>query len=395
MNRPEAARRVLPPEPGDTDFEDLARAELLRVIFRRLPIILLANVTAAATLVVGLWGLVPAHLLSVWLSSVALLNLARWLTARRWLAANPESQDILRHENAFLISTAGSGILWGSAAALFYLPGQPEASLFLGLILIAMAAASTTLLSLHRLGYAVFVAPVVVPLAAQFLSEPGITHLSLAAVMPIYFLLLFVLSQQIYRFSQASIVNRLLRERHALVDHLTAIANRRGFEEFLHREWRRGLRSQRPLTLIIADIDDFKRYNDTFGHPVGDAVLRAMANIFKQSARRQTDLAARIGGEEFAIIAAETDRAGAYGIARNLQVTRAKIARSTFSTWKLPTLSIGICTVTPSESGSVFKLFEEADAALYRSKSEGKNRITSCTIPDDDSESLLKKAAGE
>ncbi len=163
------------------------------------------------------------------------------------------------------------------------------------------------------------------------------------------------------------------------MDHLTAIPNRRAFEEFLEKEWLRGVRTKRPLTLIVSDIDDFKSYNDRLGHAVGDTVLRAVASLFRQAARRGTDLAARIGGDEFAIIAAETDRLGASSIMVNIERTGELLAQDKLKNWPFPTLSFGFCTVTPSDSGSAFLLFEEADAALYRAKAAGRHRTAECS----------------
>jgi diguanylate cyclase (GGDEF)-like protein len=90
-------------------------------------------------------------------------------------------------------------------------------------------------------------------------------------------------------------------------------------------------------------------------------------------------LAARIGGDEFAIIAPETDHAGVFSILQRIQKSRDQLARGTFESWEFPTLSLGFCTVEPSDSGSVFDLFEAADAALYEAKLAGRNRAVGCT----------------
>jgi len=289
-----------------------------------------------------------------------------------------EATDLRQREALLLAGTFTSGLLWGSAALLFYVSGQPGYSMFLALILVAMTAASTVLLSFHRFAYSVFCTPVVVPLAFQLAIDQGPSHTAVALVIPIYYLLLFILSRQIYKFSHEGILTSLIRQRHALVDQLTAIPNRRAFEEFLQKEWIRGIRSGRPLALIVSDIDDFKTYNDRYGHAVGDAILRSVASLFLQAARRRTDLSARIGGDEFAIIAPETDRSGVANIVRGIQQSRDRLAQGTFEAWSFPTLSFGFCTVTPTDSGSVFELFEAADAALYEAKVAGRNGMAEC-----------------
>jgi len=372
VSNPPTQRREI---DSETELELLATAEHLRVIFAHLPIMFVANVSASATLAVGLWSVAPKESLLGWIAVQVLFNLARWFTGRR-IAGKPLDIAKVRHqETLLLVGTFLSGLLWGSAALLFYLPNQPAASMFLALILVAMTAASAALLSFHRLAYPVFCVPVAIPLALQLGAEGGAAQLAVALVMPVFFFLLLILSRQIYRFSHDAIVTALVRERHALLDHLTAIPNRRAFEEFLEKEWLRGIRSKRPLTLIVSDIDDFKGYNDGFGHAVGDSVLRSVATLFRQAARRGTDLAARIGGDEFAILAPETDRAGASAIVKNIEKNRDLFSKETFKAWPFPALSYGICTVIPSDSSSAFALFEEADAALYEAKAARKNRM--------------------
>jgi diguanylate cyclase (GGDEF)-like protein len=133
------------------------------------------------------------------------------------------------------------------------------------------------------------------------------------------------------------------------------------------------------LTLIVSDIDDFKTYNDRYGHAVGDAILRSVAGLFQKAARRRTDLAARIGGDEFAIIIPDTDRVGAGIVVQRIQKSRELLAKSTFGPWAFPTLSFGVCSVWPSDSESPFALFEQADAALYEAKASGRGGPGRCS----------------
>jgi diguanylate cyclase (GGDEF)-like protein len=363
---------------SEVDLEVLARAEHLRIIFKNSLIVLLANLSAGVTLTVGLWPAVPRHRLLLWLAVLGLFHGARWVVTRSLPRTPPDVATVRQQEIVLLAVTALSGLLWGSAAILFYVPHDPAPSVFLALVLVAMTAASTALLSFHRLAYPVFLAPVVIPLGVQLAVDDGAAQTAIALVIPVYFFLLFVLSRQIYRFTHAAIVTALTRERHALVDHLTAIPNRRAFEEFLDREWSRGVRTKRPLTLILADIDDFKAYNDGYGHAVGDSILRAVAGLFRQAARRGTDLPARLGGDEFALLAPETDRLGASSLVLNIMHNRDLVARNTYKAWPFPTLSFGLCTVIPSGAGSPFELFEEADTALYEAKAAGRNRVADC-----------------
>jgi diguanylate cyclase (GGDEF)-like protein len=357
----------------------LAKAEHLRVIFKNSPIVLLANLSAGATLTAGLWSAVPHNKLAAWVAVLSLFHGARWVVTRGLPGTPPDLAAVRQQEILLLAATAISGLLWGSAAIVFYVPHDPAAILFLTLILVAMTSGATASLSFHRFAYPTFFAPVVLPLGVQLAVEDGTAQMAVALLIPVHFSLLFILSRQIYRVTHEAIVTALIRERHALVDHLTAIPNRRAFEESLGREWSRGLRTKRPLTLIVADIDDFKAYNDGYGHAVGDAILRAVASLFRQAARRGTDLPARIGGDELGLLAPETDRLGASAIVLNIERSRDRLAQNTYKAWPFPTLSFGLCTVIPSDAGSAFQLFEEADAALYEAKAAGRNRAADCT----------------
>jgi len=365
----------------EVELELLAKAEHLRVIFRNSLIVLLGHLLAGAALAAGLWSVVPKDRLLIWLAFMALFNAGRWVGTRGFARKPPGAGAVRRQETLLLAATIIAGLLWGAAAILFYVPSRPEAILFLVLILVAMTAGAAALLSFHRFAYPAFLVPVVVPLAIRLAVEDGAAQTAVALAIPVYFSLLFVLSRQIYRFTHEAIVTALIRERHALVDHLTAIPNRRAFEEFLEREWLRGMRTGRPLTLILSDIDDFKGYNDGYGHAVGDAILRSVAGLFRQGARRGTDLAARIGGDEFALLAPETDEAGALTIVRNIKRNRDRLARNIYKSWQFPTLSFGLRTVVPSDSGSVFALFEEADTALYEAKRAVRRRAAATQAP--------------
>ena len=117
--------------------------------------------------------------------------------------------------------------------------------------------------------------------------------------------------------SRLAIANRELQQL-ALEDGLTRLANRRCFDEQLADEWQRLAREQQPLSLILCDLDHFKRYNDTFGHPAGDRCLIRVARALLNGPQRPADLVARYGGEEFAIVLPNTDSYGAWRIAQKI-----------------------------------------------------------------------------
>ncbi|MDD5466117.1 MAG: two-component regulator propeller domain-containing protein [Candidatus Omnitrophica bacterium] len=197
----------------------------------------------------------------------------------------------------------------------------------------------------------------------------------------------------------------------ATTDELTGLANYRRFREFLDYEWRRAYRNQKPISLIICDLDNFKLFNDTYGHQAGDECLRRVACAMNKCCLRSTDLASRYGGDEFAVVLPDTDAAGALIVAERI---RQNIGRLDFSdlnlkkinsafsqeekepekreggrqdnppdnqqkcqdTGKVPlvTICLGLATMSPIEGGNPNDLIARADGALYRAKTSGKNR---------------------
>ncbi|NLX53150.1 MAG: GGDEF domain-containing protein [Deltaproteobacteria bacterium] len=161
-------------------------------------------------------------------------------------------------------------------------------------------------------------------------------------------------------------------------DELTGLANRRRFNKTLADELARHIRSGEPLALIMTDIDHFKLYNDLLGHQAGDDCLRRVAAAHQKCAGRPYDLAARYGGEEFTLILPYTHAAGAVRIARVLQdeLAALKIFHPAPETQGIVTLSMGIVSLAPTQDVTAEDLIGYADAALYASKSGGRNRFT-------------------
>jgi diguanylate cyclase (GGDEF)-like protein/PAS domain S-box-containing protein len=160
-------------------------------------------------------------------------------------------------------------------------------------------------------------------------------------------------------------------------DGLTGLANRRSFDETIEREWRRAQRAGYPLALIMADIDDFKKFNDAYGHLEGDECLKKIGTSFKNAVRRAGDLAARYGGEEFVLLLPMMKASEAAQIAEEIRtkVLALKILHKESGTSGFVTLSLGVAAVVPKQDVSAEGLIAMADKALYRAKREGKNRL--------------------
>ncbi len=159
------------------------------------------------------------------------------------------------------------------------------------------------------------------------------------------------------------------------IDGLTQLFNRRWFDQTLESEWLRLARERLPLSLILCDIDYFKVYNDTYGHPAGDACLQKVASIIKATVKRPADLAARYGGEEFAVILPNTDNHGAVHIAEEIrtQVKALNLPHAGSNTTGCITISLGVATLIPKPPLSTANLIGLADQALYQAKEAGRN----------------------
>jgi len=169
----------------------------------------------------------------------------------------------------------------------------------------------------------------------------------------------------------------------ANVDGLTGLVNRRHFDERLAEEWLRALRNRRPLTLVMFDIDLFKKYNDKFGHLEGDECLKRVARCAQEIYSRPADTVARYGGEEFIVLLPETDSSGAIKVAEKLRAEIEKLhlpnPDSTVSPYV--TISVGVITVVPAANSNPDDCLRFVDEALYRAKNAGRNRISVAAPP--------------
>lgn len=159
-------------------------------------------------------------------------------------------------------------------------------------------------------------------------------------------------------------------------DPLTGLANRRWFSESLEARWSIALKLQRPIALLVIDVDRFKNYNDSFGHAAGDLCLQVVADVLASSARGKSDMAARLGGEEFALMLPDTGADAAALVAERIRVTVESFTMEPGAGLAHPvTISVGVAATCPVEGQHAPMLIEEADRALYRAKEAGRNRV--------------------
>jgi diguanylate cyclase (GGDEF)-like protein len=165
----------------------------------------------------------------------------------------------------------------------------------------------------------------------------------------------------------------------SLTDGLTGLFNRRHFDESFELQFKRAMRDKTPLAILMIDADHFKRINDTWGHLAGDDCLVAIASVLRQQARRENDLVARFGGEEFAVLLMNTEPQHAMRIAEDIRAGVEEAIIDIGSETLSLTISIGLAAVTPTSDSHPSQLLHAADEALYAAKSAGRNRISTAT----------------
>jgi two-component system chemotaxis family response regulator WspR len=182
--------------------------------------------------------------------------------------------------------------------------------------------------------------------------------------------------QALRQSQQQLLATNLELQRLTHSDGLTGLSNRRYLDQYLTAEWRRGMRDKTSLGLLMIDVDNFKAYNDTYGHVAGDDVLKRVAQTVESCLGRAPDLAARFGGEEFAVVVPGTSSGGLRLLAEKIRIAIEDLAiEHSGSASGVVTISIGAATLMPSAAEPVTTLIEAADVGLYRAKRDGKNQV--------------------
>ena len=166
------------------------------------------------------------------------------------------------------------------------------------------------------------------------------------------------------------------------LDGLSGVYNRRYFDQQLSVEWARAARSKLPLSVIMLDVDFFKRFNDRYGHQAGDDCLRQIAGVLKSCLKRPADLVARYGGEEFACILPDTKFDDAMALATNMErrVREQEIAHENSDVAPVVTISIGLSTLAGDFDGGALALVGLADTQLYNAKQSGRGRVCGAVL---------------
>lgn len=368
------------------------QSRLLTNTAQQTPEVLLANLFLASVNAAVFWQTMPQSFLIGWCLSIVLVSSLRGYVAYTFVR-RPQKYALASWDIQMIIASTLQGIAWGA----FCLTSYQYLSLSEMVIVIITAAgmtagavASTSSSLMAFLGFSI---PALLPLALVLLSANDFTAKAIGFLLCLFLLLTMRQTRTINRTLKGSICNSLELEKSkkrseslakelyqlSTMDALTLVANRRGFDEALSREWQRSKRTNSTLTLILLDVDNFKAYNDHFGHQAGDKCLQDIAQELSQHARRAGDVIARYGGEEFALILPDLERGIGLDIATTIcsDIEKLKLKHPQSDCAAVVTVSAGVHAIIPKRFEDSQQLIKYADIALYQAKAEGRNRASS------------------
>jgi len=295
-----------------------------------------------------------------------------------------------------VLSSFFTGLTIGACGFISFIPDQYFLPLILTVGLITLSSASITSIAIDKNTFFAFLIPTLAPITINTITSGDRINTGIGLLIIIFASTLILLSRHTrdnidkslaIRYENSNLVNGLTAskiqlerkntelERLATHDHLTNIANRRFGEKHLDNEWNTAIRHKRVISIVMIDLDQFKSYNDHYGHLMGDDCLHTIALALHQSLSRPSDLALRYGGEEFMAILPDTDDIGAFRIIKRFQevLDKIHIPHKFSTTADHVTVSCGIASITPTRSDKASTLINQADIALYKAKFNGGN----------------------
>lgn len=277
---------------------------------------------------------------------------------------------------AMLVLTTINGLVWGSTALLFYPSLADSHQLFLIFMLSITSAGALPLYIAAPATYLLYLVCVLVPMVlVLLLGESSVSYL-MALMLMIFSGTLAITAWTMHHGLMESLHKYFGYQNLASVDGLTQLANRRTFDETFKSEWNRAARSRLPLSVILIDIDNFKKYNDHYGHQEGDSCLREVAHALARCIRRSGDLVARYGGEEFVIVLYQMagDEAARFAEQMRAAVAELGLVHEMNEAGHV-TISLGGATCIPHSRDNPDDLLRAADGALYQAKEDGRDQV--------------------
>jgi diguanylate cyclase (GGDEF)-like protein len=366
------------------------RSALITQAYDQLPIALAVNLVNGLLLAGVLWDGVRLQVLLIWGLGLLLVTAGRFAVLQTFRDPRRRLQrDDDTWRRKFVLGACASGLVWGAAGLLLFDPVSLTRQLFLAFVLGGMIAGAIPLLSALNGAYECFAIPVVLPVTGQMLLIGDRIHVIMGLMILVFGLAMLSTSARVRRVFEDSTDLRLqlassVEEGWALqrmlrTDELTRIGNRRLFDEQLAVEWRRSQRKHQVISVVTADIDHFKAYNDHYGHLAGDRCLVRVAQTMADALQRPGDVAARIGGEEFAFVLPDTTLLGAEHVAEEIRakVLELNLPHAASPVAEQVTVSLGIASSEQPRITAPEDLVRASDAALYEAKRRGRNQVYS------------------
>ena len=327
--------------------------------------------------------------LLIWMGLVITLSVFRFLAGKNFEEKRQYNQaELSTWANRHVFFTTLLSTIWGLAGLVFFPSDMPHLILLM-MVLFSVLLAAIPTLAASRIAYyfqiIVTLLPTTILLFLNKESGQGIVGVSIILMAVTLMLMSNFIYQLLFELQKSQVELQDLAD----TDQLTQIANRRHFDRRFKVEWRRAMREKTPISLVLIDVDFFKKYNDTYGHQAGDRCLKQIADSLAAITHRPADLASRYGGEEFAILLPVTKQTDALMLAKKLRrkVESLKIEHSG-SDLGIVTISLGVSCCkpawdftgqTPDEDQKVIfpaMLLTAADNAMYVSKEQGRNQVS-------------------
>lgn len=308
-----------------------------------------------------------------WYAWLLLAHAWHWWLARLDFASTNVSIELARI-NRHIMAAAMAGLGWGALSIALPLLSRPSKAAILIIMLIAVIVKLPRLVVFLPIFFA-FAAGVYVPLlfATPFLDFET-QHMVLVMLLVVG-AALWASASEVRKILIDVLLKQVSSEQASWEDRLTGIGNRRSFDAHLASTWMQASRAKVPFSLMMVDVDFFKKFNDSYGHQAGDDCLRQVASALDGCVRRAGDSVTRYGGEEFAVLLFHTSVSEARNISDHMLAAVQKLnIRHEQSPHEIVTISIGIATLIPAAENNMHQLVEEADKCLYRAKENGRNR---------------------
>ncbi len=367
-----------------------------------------SNILLASIMLAFFWQHFFSQRISlfIWFGLVVTLSIVRFLIGKNFNSQKHYSQaELSNWANKYVFLTTMISTIWGLSGVVLF-PNDLIHQMLLVMILFSVLLAAIPTLAASRIAYYLQILVTLAPITILLMMSRDDGHLLLSVSILIAALTLVLVSSYIYHLLYELQGAQFALQNLADTDQLTQVANRRHFDREFKTEWRRAMRERTPISLMLLDVDHFKKYNDTLGHQAGDECLKKIAACLRSVTRRPADLAARYGGEEFAVLLPVTELKDARMLAERLRnkIENLKIKHPA-SDFGVVTVSIGVSCCepgwdftgeTPEEEQDVIfpaMLITAADNAMYVAKRQGRNRVSEQACGDHKLSKVLQQQA--